>query len=356
MLRFVGRRLLAAAAVLLAVSAAAFALYYAVPNDPGYFLTGTQNIDPAELAKARETLGVDRPVWRQYVAFLGRLSQGDLGISWSLSSDPVTGRFVRVPVSGVVLDAARVTVSLAIGGAVVLMLLAAPLGALAASRRGTWVDRVLLAVAVAAVSTHPIVVGLVLRLFAADRLGLAPPGGYCSLAPKPRNPDLAGLDPARRELLGDCSGPVAWASHLALPWLTFGLVFLALYLRTVRAGMLEQLGEGYVRTARAKGAPETRVLRQAFRNAMAPVVTMVGMDFALALGAAIYVETAFGLPGLGRLALVAFSGEPSYDLPVIVAVILVVATTIVVVNLVVDLVVVATDPRLRDASPGSVRH
>ncbi len=144
-----------------------------------------------------------------------------------------------------------------------------------------------------------------------------------------------------------CGGPGAWASHLALPWVTFALFFVPLYLRMIRRRMLDVLGEPYVRTARAKGASEARVLyRHALRNAISPIVTMAGMDMGMAIGIALYVETVFGLPGLGRTTIAALSGLRGYDLPVIVAVVLVTAVAIVLLNLLVDLSLYAIDPTI----------
>jgi peptide/nickel transport system permease protein len=142
-----------------------------------------------------------------------------------------------------------------------------------------------------------------------------------------------------------CGGVGQWAWHLILPWITFALFFVALYMRIVRTRMLEVLEEPYVRTARAKGASELRVIRShALRNAIAPVVTMSAMDAGLAIGIAMYIETVFGLPGLGRTMIRALAGLQGYDLPVILAVTLVTAAAIIVLNLIADLVLLALDP------------
>jgi peptide/nickel transport system permease protein len=144
-----------------------------------------------------------------------------------------------------------------------------------------------------------------------------------------------------------CGGVGQWAWHLVLPWFTFALFFVALYMRIVRARMLEVLDEPYIRTARAKGASEARVIRShAQRNAIAPVVTMTAMDAGMAIGIAMYIETVFGLPGLGRTMIRALAGFQGYDLPVILAVTLVAAAAIIVLNLVADIVLLFVDPTI----------
>jgi len=226
-----------------------------------------------------------------------------------------------------------------------MLLVAVPLGTFAATRPRSFVDRLSLALGVAAISTHPLVVGLLLQLFVGNRWKLLPASGYCTVS-KP-SPQLV-AEAARTAPTGSqlpCGGVGQWAWHLLLPWLTFALFFVALYMRIVRARMLEVLEEPWVRTARAKGASELRVIRaHALRNAIAPVVTMVAMDAGTAIGVAMYVETVFGLPGLGRTMIRALAGLQGYDLPVILAITLVAAAAIIVLNLIADLVLLAVDP------------
>ena len=147
-----------------------------------------------------------------------------------------------------------------------------------------------------------------------------------------------------------------WAWHLVLPWLTFALFFVALYMRIVRARMLEVLEEPWVRTARAKGASEFRVVRaHALRNAIAPIVTMTAMDAGMAIGIAMYIETVFGLPGLGRTLIRALAGLQGYDLPVVLAVTMVAATAIIVLNLLADILLLAIDPTVARRGRGLQR-
>jgi peptide/nickel transport system permease protein len=219
---------------------------------------------------------------------------------------------------------------------------------LAATRPRSFTDRLSLAIGVAAISTHPLVVGLLLQLFVGNRWKLLPASGYCTVsAPSPK-----ALQEAQATFTPPpCGGLGQWAWHLVLPWVTFALFFVALYLRIVRARMLEVLDEPFVRTARAKGASEFRVIRvHALRNAIAPVVTMLAMDAGMAIGIAMYIETVFALPGLGRTLIRAEAGLQGYDLPVILAVTLVAGAAIILFNLVADLVVMALDPTLAQTS------
>jgi peptide/nickel transport system permease protein len=166
-----------------------------------------------------------------------------------------------------------------------------------------------------------------------------PVGGYCP---------LVGTSESANPGIATCGGPVDWAHHLILPWLTFAFLFAALYARMIRASTMDVLGERYVQVARAKGAPERRVLRShVSRNAMLPVVTMIGMDLGVAFGSAIFVERVFNLGGLGSLSVAALRGEVGFDLPVVVGVVVFVSTAIILLNLVVDLLYPVVDPRIR---------
>jgi ABC-type dipeptide/oligopeptide/nickel transport system permease component len=217
-------------------------------------------------------------------------------------------------------------------------------------------DRLSLGLSVAAISTHPLVVGLLLQLFVGNRWKLLPASGYCTV---PR-PSAAAIQDwkqfAPTGVQEPCGGIGQWAWHLLLPWLTFALFFVALYMRIVRARMLEVLEEPWVRTARAKGASELRIIRShALRNAIAPIVTMTAMDAGMAIGIAMYIETVFALPGLGRTLIRALAGFQGYDLPVILAVTLVAAAAIILLNFVADLVLIALDPTVAGRGRGVQR-
>ena len=348
---FLVRRALISIVLLFVLSVATFAIFFAIPANPGRILFGGGAFVPdAQLARANEALGTDRPKHEQYADYVWDVLHGDFGISWSGATMNQQGppKLDGQSVNEILFASLRVTASLALGGAVLLLLFALPLGVLAASRAGSWLDRTLIVVTLVAISTHPLVIGLVLRLVAADRFGLTPPNGYCPLLGEPAvGYSTSSLSPS---LLGEaCSGPRAWAHHLVLPWSTFALLLIALYMRMIRFRVLEVLGEQHVRTARAKGASEWRVLtRHTIRTALAPVVPMLAMDLGLALGLAVYVEAVFRLPGLGQLAVTALSGQSGYDRPVILGLVLVTGTVIILLNLIADFVLVLVDPRVRD--------
>ena len=202
------------------------------------------------------------------------------------------------------------------------------------------------------VASSPFVIGLGLRKAFSEHLHLVPDGRYCHLVhvhapPQPTNVAPQFLPPP------PCGGPAVWAYHLILPWLTFAIFFLPLYTRMIRTRLLETIDEQHVVTARAKGASELRVvLRHVLRPALLPLVTMIGMDLGAALTAAIYIETIYGFGGLGALMLSTLSNPAgTFDLPVIGAIFFVVAVTIVLLNLIVDLLYTWLDPRIRLVRP-----
>jgi peptide/nickel transport system permease protein len=250
---------------------------------------------------------------------------------------------------------AQVTAILAGGGLLLMLLVAVPLGTLAATRPRSWIDRTSVGLSLAAISTHPLVVGLLLQLYVGNRWKLAPPSGYCTFgAPPPPSPGTRVI-PGLPGSFVPCGGVRDWFTHLILPWITFALFFVALYMRIVRARMMEVLEEPWVRTARAKGASEFRVIRvHALRNGIAPVVTMIGMDAGMAIGICMYVETVFGLPGLGRTTIGALANQNGLDLPVILAVTLLAAAAIIVLNLVADLVLLVIDPTISRGRRGGI--
>jgi peptide/nickel transport system permease protein len=258
---------------------------------------------------------------------------GDLGTSFAN----------RQSVNSIVFNAAPVTASLVFGGAFLWLLIALPVGILSALRPRSPLDRIAMITVLIGISAHPVSIGLILSYLlgyvptTGHFLGLSFPSftflpiqGYCDLV----NPEQ-----------GTCGGPVQWAYHLVLPWFAFAVLYAALYGRMIRAGVMETMNEDYVRTARAKGASEWRVLRlHALPNALLPVVSMLGMDVALALGGAVFTETVFGLPGLGKTAIESLS---AFDLPVTTGIVVFAATAVIVLNLVVDIVYVYLDPRIR---------
>jgi peptide/nickel transport system permease protein len=341
------RRLLVASGLLFALATTTFWVNQAIPYDAGYYLLRNVNNPTREqVEQANERLGVDRPALEQYGSFLSGLVRGDLGVSWETASyDPEEG-VVGDAVMPMVLRSAAVTGSLVLGGVALLLLLAMPTGPFLAARAGSAADRSILLVTLVFVSTHPLVTGLVLQLIFGRRLGWLPDSGYCPLLTTAPEPGF-GTDGAT------CGGPLDWATHLVLPWLSFALLFLALYLRQIRTQSLAVLQEPFVTVARAKGATERRVLlRHVVPGVSVVVVTMVAMDVGTALGIALFVEVVYGLPGLGRLLIVAVQGFVGFDRPVIVGIVLASGAAVIVVTFVADVLAAAIDPRVRSATGG----
>lgn len=321
MLRYLSRRLLWAVFLFLAVTVVTYVIFFVTPADPARLAAG-QGASPAEVQRVAERLHLNDPLWRQYGLFLKQLV-----VDQSLGESFVN----RQDVNDIVLRSAPVTASLVFGGAVLWLLLSIPVGILSALRPRSLLDRFSMGFVLVGVSAHPVWIGLILAYFVGFRAGLTPITGYCDFI----NPSFG----------AECGGPVQWAYHLILPWLTFMLLFAALYTRLVRANVMETMNEDYVRTARAKGAPEGRVMRShILRNSLLPLITILGMDIGLALGGAIFTESIYGLPGLGRQILVSIE---NFDLPVIMGIVVFSTVSIIVFNLLVDIVYAWVDPRIR---------
>jgi peptide/nickel transport system permease protein len=318
-LRYLARRFVWAVVLFIAVTLVAYVLFFLIPNDPARLVAGKAATD-ADVKRAAHFLGTDRPFYVQYGKFLDRLIiHQNLGYSFTN----------RQSVNSLVGNAAPVTASLVLGGAVFWMLLALPIGILSALRPRSLLDRASMTFVLIGISAHPIWIGLIFSYFFGFRLHWTPITGYCDFI----NPST------------ECGGPVQWAYHMVLPWATFAILFAALYVRMIRANVLDTMNEDYVRTARAKGAPENLVLRShILRNALLPVVTMLGMDISLALGGAVFTETVYSLPGLGKLAIFGLNNN---DIPTVEGVIVFATLAIIVFNLVVDLLYAVIDPRIR---------
>ncbi len=330
MFRYIIRRLLWAIVLFIAVTFITYVIFFIIPADPARLACG-QRATPDCVQRARHFYGLDQPMPVQYAHFLQRLSPfgNDGGIP--LLKKPELGRSFtqRLSVNSVVLDAAPVTASLVFGGAVLWMMLAIPVGVFSALRPRSLLDRIAMVFVLIGISAHPVWIGLLFAYFIGFKLGLTPITGYCNFF----NP------------VHGCGGPVQWAHHLVLPWITFMILFAALYVRMIRANTMETLNEDYVRTARAKGAPEWLVLRShVLRNAMLPIVTMLGMDIGIALGGAVFTETVYGLPGLGKNLV---GSIERFDLPVTMGIVVFSTTAIIFFNLVVDLLYAWIDPRIR---------
>src|SRR5215218_7814929 len=266
MVRYLIRRVLWAAALFVVVTMVTYVIFFIIPTDPAKLACG-QRATPTCIKQAAEHFRLDDPVYVQYGHFLSRLVyHHDLGRS-----------FVdRQSVNQTVLRAAPVTASLVFGGALLWLTLSVPLGIFSALRPRSLLDRVGMVFVLIGISAHPVWIGLIFSYVIGYKLGWTPITGYCDFV----NPTT------------DCGGPAQWAYHLILPWMTFAILFAALYVRMIRASVMEALTEDYVRTARAKGAPEWLVMRShVLRNALLPVVTILGMDVGLAMGGAIFTET-----------------------------------------------------------------
>jgi peptide/nickel transport system permease protein len=320
-IRYLIRRLLWACVLFVAVTVVTYVIFYVIPADPAKLFAG-KAARPEDVERVAANLGLDRPFYVQYWKFFEKLVfHGSLGTSFAS----------RQEVNTIVADAAPVTASLIFGGAIFWMLLAVPVGILSALRPRSLMDRAAMVFVLIGISAHPVWIGLIFSYFFGYKLGLTPIAGYCDVI----NPPLG----------ANCGGPVQWAYHMLLPWATFMILFAALYVRMIRANVLEAMHEDYVRTARAKGAPEWVVMRShVLRNAMLPVVTMLGMDIALGLGGAVFTETIYGLPGLGNVLINSLDG---FDFPTTVGITVFGTTAIIIINLFVDLVYAVIDPRIR---------
>ncbi len=326
MIRYLIRRLLWAVMLFIAVTVVSYILFFIIPADPAKQFAG-KGATPDTIAKAKHYLGLDRPIYTQYYVFLKRLVvHQDLGKSW----------YNREGVNQLIKDAAPVTASLVFGGAFFWMLLALPIGILSALRPRSLLDRGAMTFVLVGISAHPVWIGLIFAWFF---------GFYLRQHGSPIYTPITGYADMINPPPGQPGGPIQWAYHMLLPWLTFMILFAALYVRMIRANVTETLNEDYVRTARAKGASEVVVMRShVLRNAMLPVVTMLGMDIGLALGGAVFTESVYGLPGLGRTAIQALN---NYDVPTVQGVIVFATIIIITFNLAIDLLYAWIDPRIR---------
>jgi peptide/nickel transport system permease protein len=318
-LSFVFKRLLWAVMMAFVITLITFVMFFVLPGDSTNAQRNSQGFAP----DLQTTYNLRGSFVHQYVGFLDRaVLHADLGDS--LRS--------RKPVTQVIRETLPITASLVIGGIVLCLLIAIPIGLISALRPRSLIDRGSMLFVLILISCQPFWLGLMLSYLLGVRAHAFPVGGYC--------------DFTYHELsVNQCGGPRYWAYHLALPWITFAALFAAFYARMIRASLLEQLGEDYVRTARAKGASPRRIMRaHVFRNALLPVITMLGMDVGIAFAGALFIETAFTLRGMGQLLVLSLANS---DLPVILGIVLVVSMFVVMANLVVDLLYSVLDPRIR---------
>jgi peptide/nickel transport system permease protein len=321
MTQFLIRRLFWAVFLFFVATIITYLIFWVIPADPARLAAG-KAASPSDIARVRHFLHLDKPIWVQYWYFLKNLIfHGSLGQS-----------FVnRQTVDSIIGKDAPVTASLVFGGAIFWLTLSIPVGILSALRPRSITDRVTMTFVLIGISAHPVWIGLILSFVIGYKLGLTPIAGYCNFFP--------GAPGAQ------CEGPAQWAYHMILPWITFMILFAALYVRLIRANVMETMSEDYVRTARAKGASQQRVMVQhVLRNSLLPVVTILGMDLGLALGGAIFTESIFTLPGLGREVISAYNAD---DLPVITGVVVFSTVCVIVFNLIVDITYGFLDPRIR---------
>jgi peptide/nickel transport system permease protein len=329
MLAYLLRRCAWAVAVFVAVTLGTYVTFFVVAERSPQSVQGRGALLRGG-DRERHVRDLQQPVLEQYARYLRGIAGGSLG----------TADSTRRSVNDVVLRAVPVTASLLIGGMVIWLLVALVVGIHSAMRPRSATDRVTMVAVLIGISAHPVWIGLVLGYLLGYRAHLFPITGYCEFFTPPP---------------GRCGGPVQWAWHMILPCITLAVFFAAIYVRMVRANVMDALGEDWVRTARAKGASEWHVVRRhVLKAALLPIVTMLGMDVGLAIGSAAFVEVVFGLPGLGRvviehLSLVRTVDTGNYaplDLPIIAGCVVVITTVIIVGNLLADLLYSWLDPRI----------
>ena len=323
MFRYLIRRILWACLLFVVITFITFVIFYVGPNNPARAVCGGEQAKRECLVRATEKLGLDQPMPVQYYKFMKQLVlHQDLGTSFATSQS----------VNQRIKEAAPVTASLVFGGAVLWMILGLSIGIFSALKPRSLIDRFAMVFVLIGVSAHPVWIGLILEYTFGVKLGWTPIAGYANFFGAASDSGQAG-------------GPWQWFYHMILPWCTFALLFAALYVRMIRANVMETMNEDFVRTARAKGAPERQVLfSHTLRNALLPVVTMLGMDIGIGLGGAIFTETVFNLPGLGQTAVIGISNQ---DLAIVQGVIVFATVAIIIFNLVVDLLYAWIDPRIR---------
>jgi peptide/nickel transport system permease protein len=306
------RRILATIPVMGVVAVIVFLLLHLAPGDPATLIAG-DFATAEDIARIGKQLGLDRPLHVQFVSWVGQVLRGELG----------TSIFSHLPVRRLIQQRLEPTLVLSVATLVIAVLLAVPIGVLAAWRARTWVDRLVMGLAVCGLSVPVFVLGYLLIYVFAIQLGWLPVQGYVSLA--------QGVWPCLRSIL--------------LPSFALGSIYMALIARITRASLLEVLEEDYVRTAHAKGLSTlTVVVGHALRNASIPIVTIIGVGLTLLIGGVVITESVFAIPGIGRLTVDAILRR---DYPIIQAVILLSSGVYVMVNLVIDLVYTVLDPRIR---------
>jgi len=334
MIFFIIRRLITTVFLLLLVSMITFAIFFLIPRLAGqtaYQLAAQyvgRNPIPSEIRAVEAKLGLNDPLYLQYGRYIKGIVAGihyNSGTDVSYCPFPCFGYSFRnqQPVWPQLISNAPVTLSLAIGASVLWLIGGVSVGVLSALRRGSIFDRFSMGIALAGVSLPVFFTGLIALELFSYKWPIFPNVHYVPIT----------------------SNPLLWARNLVLPWITLAFLYAALYARLTRAGMLETMGEDYIRTARAKGLAERKVVvKHGLRAALTPIVTIFGLDLGLLLGGAILTETTFSLPGLGQFTILAIQNQ---DLPEIMGVVMIASFFIVIANLVVDILYAFVDPRVR---------
>ena len=327
MATYIVRRLVAMFGMLIALSIIVFLIFNALPSDPARLTCG-KSCSPQVIEANRHRLGLDKPLPAQYQDFVSGIFVGRTygeGTATFECSVPCLGYSFRKgeEVTTLITRALPVTAQVALGAFVLWMIVGIGIGIFAALRRGTWKDRSVMGAALVGYSFPSFFIGLIFIFVLQIKLKVIGFTGFVKFT----------------------DNPGQWFNGLILPWITLALLYAAFYARLTRNQMLETLGEDYIRTARAKGLRERKVIgKHALRACLTPLVTAAGLDLANLLGGAVITEAVFNLPGMGRLAI---DSVVDSDLPIITAVTLLVATFIIVANLVVDILYAVIDPRVR---------
>ena len=333
MLRFLFSKLISLVPTFIGITIVAFGFIRLLPGDPVLLMAGERGVSPERYAMIAEQLGFDKPVWQQYLTYLGNLLQGDFGNSL-VTKRPVLDEFMAL---------FPATVELAVVAIILATLIGVPVGVIAAIRRGSLFDQISMTGALIGFSMPIFWWGLLLIIFFSGTLGWTPVSGRISLMYY--FPDVTGFMLIDSLLSGEKGAFTSALSHLILPSVVLATIPLAVIARQTRSAMLEVMGEDYVRTARAKGLTPARVIGvHALRNAMIPVITTIGLQIGVLMAGAILTETIFSWPGIGKWMIDSISRR---DYPVVQSGLLLIAAIVMIVNLLVDLTYGLINPRIR---------
>ncbi len=336
LMSYIGRRMLLSLLVLIGVSIVTFLLAWVVPSNPAIRWVGPR-ATPEQVAKARIQLGLDDPIYIRYLKYMGNFLRGDWGISIRTHQPVLQDIFTYLPP----------TLELIICGMIIAIIIGIPLGVLAAAKNGTWVDHFVRIFSIAGVALPTFWLGMLFQLVFSKQLRLLPLGGRIDMITMVTSPvrEITGFWLIDSLFTGNFAALKSVIGHIILPAITLSVYPLGLTVRMTRATMLEVLNEDYIRTARAQGLGEGRVLYiYALRNAFGPVLTVLALSFAYSLTGTFLIESVFSWPGLGNYAA---KSIPSGDYPAIMGITLLVTVFYVTLNLVVDIALAFLDPRIR---------